>query len=377
MNYLSLFSGAGGGDLACQHLLGWRCLGYVEWDKYCQQVLKQRIVDGFLSPAPIFGDIRRFIEEGFAREYKDVVEVVTAGFPCTPFSVAGKQVGADDPRNMWPPARKVLRVVRPRFAFLENVPGLFVPERITLYRAVDEGKVYNLEEWGHLLSVHKIRIALPSYFGRILGELAEAGYDAEWTVLGADDVGAPHRRKRLWLLGYNTNSIEQSEVGKIQERPSATTRRTCEMADTKGKRVEGVRTAGVEKPAVHAGQEVPECRGERDRIRWWNIDPAELADTECFRSSSPRKIIEQAREPKAPCRKSQQNGEINGSVESRLDRVADGLASGLDFARTIGPGKVSRVATGVRDRVARLKALGNGQVPVCAAAAWHILTGGL
>lgn len=70
MNYLSLFSGACGGDLGLQHLLGWKCRGYVEHDSYCQKVIKQRIADGFLDAAPIFGDIRDFNKGGFAGSYQ-------------------------------------------------------------------------------------------------------------------------------------------------------------------------------------------------------------------------------------------------------------------------------------------------------------------
>ena len=170
MDYLSLFTGAGGGDLAMQHLLGFRCLGYVEIDHYCQEVIKQRIADGLLDPAPIFGDIRRFISDGYAASYTGLVDVVSGGFPCQPFSVAGKRAGADDPRNMWPATIGCIRIIRPRFAFLENVPGL-----------LNSG-----------------------YFGRIIGDLAEAGYDARWCVLSAADCGAIHLRARLWIVAYST-----------------------------------------------------------------------------------------------------------------------------------------------------------------------------
>jgi len=166
MRHLSLFTGAGGGDLAYQHLLGWQTVGYVEFDKYCQQVLSQRIEDGLLHKAPIFGDIDGFIESGATKKYKGYIDVLTAGFPCQPFSVAGKQAGENDPRNKWPQTIRCIRDIRPRYALLENVPGL-----------LNSG-----------------------YFPEILGSLAEAGFDARWVVLGADDVGAPHRRKRLWIL---------------------------------------------------------------------------------------------------------------------------------------------------------------------------------
>lgn len=100
MNYLSLFSGGCGGDLAMQHLLGFTCRGYVEYEPYCQKLIKQRITDGFLDAAPIFGDVRDFLADGCAEQYRGMVDLVTAGFPCQPFSLAWNNLGGDDPRNM-------------------------------------------------------------------------------------------------------------------------------------------------------------------------------------------------------------------------------------------------------------------------------------
>lgn len=187
MRYLSLFSGAGGGDLAMQHLLGFRCVGYVEYENYCQEVLKQRIADGLLDAAPIFGDIRAFNSEGYAEAYQGMVDLITGGFPCQPFSVAGKQRGHEDERNMWPATLECIRIVRPRYAFLENVPGL-------LGASGDPGE-WDMEE----APTDNIR-----YFGTILSGLSEARYDARWITLGADDVGANHRRKRVWIVAYAT-----------------------------------------------------------------------------------------------------------------------------------------------------------------------------
>ena len=165
------------------HLLGWTTIGYVEIDKYCQQVIAQRIKDEIFKEAPIFTDVREFIQSGAADEYEGVTDVVTAGFPCQPFSVAGKGKGKDDSRNLWPETVEIIRRVRPRYAFLENVPGLLT---------------------------HK-------YIGRIFGELAEAGYDARWCVLGADDVGAPHHRKRLWILAYSISEYERMQSSRQRD----------------------------------------------------------------------------------------------------------------------------------------------------------------
>jgi hypothetical protein len=85
MRELSLFTGAGGGILGT-HLLGWTPIGYVEWDDYCQRVLAARIADGLIPSAPIFGDVREFVQSGAAEQYRGFADVVSAGFPCQPFS---------------------------------------------------------------------------------------------------------------------------------------------------------------------------------------------------------------------------------------------------------------------------------------------------
>lgn len=123
MRELSLFTGAGGGLLGTQ-LLGWQHVGYVEHNDYRQRLLRQRIDDGILDTAPIFGDIQTFNREGYAASYSGMVDVITAGFPCQPFSRMGKRKSGDDHRNMWPATAECIRIIRPRFTLLENVANL-------------------------------------------------------------------------------------------------------------------------------------------------------------------------------------------------------------------------------------------------------------
>jgi DNA (cytosine-5)-methyltransferase 1 len=189
---LSLFTGAGGGLLGTHHLLGWETVGYVEIEDYCQRVIKQRIADGLLPEAPIFSDIRAFISEGYAASYTGLVDVITGGFPCQPFSVAGKQAGENDPRNLWPETMECIRIIQPRYALLENVPGLLGSPGDPGEWDLDEAPADNLR-----------------YFGTILRDLSEARYGVRYITLGADDVGAPHRRKRLWIMATDTNGAGQ------------------------------------------------------------------------------------------------------------------------------------------------------------------------
>jgi DNA (cytosine-5)-methyltransferase 1 len=169
LNELSLFSGGGGGLLASKYYLGFKTIGYVEFEDYCERVLRQRIKDGLLDHAPIFSDIRSFIDYGYAESYKNMVDVVTGGPPCQGFSVAGKQLAEKDERNMWPAMCRVIEIVEPRFVLVENVPGLISC----------------------------------GYIGNVLKDLSEIGYDAKWQTLSAKETGACHKRDRLWVLAYS------------------------------------------------------------------------------------------------------------------------------------------------------------------------------
>lgn len=183
---LSLFSGAGGGLLG-SHLLGWKVVGYVEWDDYCQRVIRQRIIDGILSNAPIYGDIRAFIDDGYAKRYRGMVDIVTAGFPCQPFAAGGKQRAGEDPRNMWPETIRAIREVRPEFVLLENTPMLLAGVK-----------------------------GNQPYIARVIEELSGLGYVGRWGVLSAASLGFYHRRDRLWVIAHSCEAgrsrILQSKI---------------------------------------------------------------------------------------------------------------------------------------------------------------------
>lgn len=149
---LALFAGAGGGILG-GHLLGWRTVCAVEWADYPRRVLLARQRDGILPRFPIWDDVQTF--DG--NPWRGRVDVVSGGFPCQDISAAGKGAGIDGARSgMWFHMARIVREVRSRFVFVENSPML-----------TSRG------------------------LGRVLGDLAAMGYDAEWGVLGADDCGAP------------------------------------------------------------------------------------------------------------------------------------------------------------------------------------------
>lgn len=284
MNELHLFAGAGGGILGGM-LLGHSCVCAVEIEPYCRKVLLQRQRDGILPKFPIWDDVRTF--DG--RPWRGKIDVVCGGFPCQDISCAGKGAGIGGARSgLWSEFARIVSEVRPRYVFVENSP---------------------------MLALRGL--------GRVLGDLSEIGYDAEWFVMGADDVGAPQIRKRMWILAHSRRGSGRGDFGResrrlrrgqaeeVGEHNSNKTVRPSAASET----LADAEVSRQQSRTLEQGQE--QSGGSR---AWWDADPADE----------------------------------DGAFESGMGRVADGVA----------------------DRVDRLKAIGNGQVPLVAATAFRILSEG-
>ena len=177
MNELALFAGAGGGILG-GHLLGWRTVCAVEWEAYPASVLCARQNDGLLPPFPIWDDVQTFDGKPWA----GIVDVVSGGFPCQDISAAGKGAGIDGERSgMWKEMARIIYEVRPKFVFVENSPML-------THRGL----------------------------GTVLGDLAKLGFNAEWGVLGASDIGAKHHRKRIWIAARQSKVFSHTNNGQLR-----------------------------------------------------------------------------------------------------------------------------------------------------------------
>lgn len=176
---LSLFSGAGGFDLGAKIAGGFRTVCYVEKDRYAQGALMSRIRDEGLDRAPIWDDVSTF--EG--REWRGSVDIISGGFPCQDLSIVGRQEGIAGSRSgLWKEYLRIIREVRPRFVFVENVAGLLMGGAI----------------------------------GVVLGDLASSGFDAEWSCFSASQVGAPHKRERVWIVAY-PNGLGRVGMGKDEK----------------------------------------------------------------------------------------------------------------------------------------------------------------
>lgn len=243
LTFGSLFSGIGGIDLGLERA-GMQCRWQSEIDPYASRVLAKHWPN-----IPNLGDIREINWRNVER-----TDVVAGGYPCQPFSYAGSRNGADDPRHLWPMFAQCLRVVRPRYALLENVAG-----------------------------------HLSLGFGQVLADLASLGYDAEWDCIPAAAVGAPHLRDRVFVIATQRNDSHansQSEPRQPQHGSAATW--PPPMGDTHGKRLEGPRTeqqtarsVGAGAPMAHTGRiatQIPPT-GRQSSIKefecacWWQTEP--------------------------------------------------------------------------------------------------------
>lgn len=252
MNHLSLFSGIGGLDLAAEWA-GFTTVAFVERDPYCQRVLAKR-----WPGVPIFSDVR---DVGYAagsrwdgasaetggdlRELAGEVRgssgggvcIVSGGFPCQPHSVAGKRQASADDRDLWPEFARVIREIRPRWVVAENVPGLLHSE---------SGR----------------------FFGQVLGDLADMGYSAGWGVWGAADVGALHRRERVFIVAYASRDVqpERQESGAERERAGAGGE-PVNVADAGRGRLRGSGGGKIQQPrraeTVCSGETVADTHGPR------------------------------------------------------------------------------------------------------------------
>jgi len=173
MKHGSLFSGIGGFDLAAEWA-GWENIFHCEWNPFGQRVLKH-----YWPNAESFTDITK---TDFTK-YANTIDILTGGFPCQPYSVAGKRKGKEDDRHLWPEMLRAIREIKPRYIVGENVSGLV---------SWDRGLV----------------------FEEVQTDLEAEGYKVQAVLLPACAVDAPHRRDRVWFVAYSASNGYDAESKK-------------------------------------------------------------------------------------------------------------------------------------------------------------------
>lgn len=300
MKALSLFSGIGGIDLAGEWA-GIKTIAFCERESFCQEVLKKHWPN-----TPVYDDVTELTKERMESDGIDTgtIGVISAGYPCQPFSHAGKRQGQEDDRHLWPEVYRLLQEIRPRWFVGENVAG-----HVTL--GLDD----------------------------VLSDLGNIGYTAQSFIIPAAAIGTPQRRDRVFVVGYAEHN---GSHGAAFRRGTDTT--SYNYAEGKSKAGESKRTS---KPRNN------ETMGNAKCIRF---------DRESRRRSEFIVKDGHIRVEKVDWG--------NGAAQSGMGGMLDGISTWLDRHRwPAAQGQEQyeweppRVATGVKNRVGRLKSLGNAVVP--------------
>ena len=337
MNMLSLFSGIGGIDLAAQWA-GMETVAFVEIDPFCRAVLKKHWPD--VAQFEDICDVTAESLSGLGR-----IDLIVGGFPCQDVSLAGARAGLDGHRStLWFEFARLIREIKPRWVLGENVPGLL---------SANSGE----------------------FMSRILRDLAVLGYDAAWGVWGAGDVGAGHKRERVFIVAHDARlgggwaRERVGAAGEVGDSPL----RGCGMRGGKGRTSSRDGSQGVA-DALHGGRrggQGVEGEGSTGRRRAGE-DCEELADAEGIGKRAGL-CTDGARGERGRRSGDEDSTGAAGQSQSRLGGAVDGLSAGLVCDRVhpavAGPGQAQypheppRIASGVKNRARQLKALGNAVDP--------------
>ena len=309
----NLFSGIGGWELAAERC-GWENMFQVEIDKFCQKVLAKN-----------FPKTKRYedIKEFDGTKYRGAVDVLSASPPCQPSSVAGKRKGKSDDRWLWQETLRICGEIKPSFIIFENPPGILTLE-----------------------------IGKP--FQEILLALESKGYSIEIFNLPAASQEAWHRRERIWILAYSgcRDTWQSSNTKKVALEQNSTENRsnkTCGSSSNGRKRIytysNSLRSYREEINTNKGG-----CESQYKSNESYKDVPG--TDNSRFQKCGKQRQLS---------KESTQNS--GWEIESCMGRMVSGLPPELDGYWDREPENVPRVATGVKDRVSRLKGLGNAVVP--------------
>ena len=290
LNVISFCSGYGGIERGL-NLTGTnhRVLAYVEIEAFAIANLANKMESGELDAAPIYTDLKTFP----AHLFRGCVDLLTGGYPCQPFSAAGRRKGKEDPRHLWPYIREHINAIEPVQCFFENVEG-------------------------------HISLGLSS----VISDLEEDGYDSTWGIFSASEVGAPHQRKRVYILANSSSTGRQQITRSAHEDESEHEGRSKVQTD------------------------ITSSHGERHRERAMANTISERLEGHSRHGedlSESRWLNQKSNRP--TCQSGVRIEEYNWLSEPNVGRVVDGCA----------------------DRVDRIRMLGNGVVPQTAAKAWRTL----
>jgi DNA (cytosine-5)-methyltransferase 1 len=332
-NVISFCTGYGGLELGIGRAgVDVRIVCNVEIEAFVQANLVAKTEEGRMADAPIWTDLKTFP----ASIFRGKVCGIIGGYPCQPFSSAGKRKGEEDPRHLWPYIRKHVRAVRPLWCFFENVQGHAT-----------------MGLW------------------RVLSDLEEEGYETTWGIFSAEEVGAPHQRKRVFILAKLPDS-RSPHGGEVQFAEGRAEENAKEQESDRNGDKRGV--GQLANPASGQPGESQARNGGQD-IRGGSEE--ELGDTARLDGKQSNGETDQVRRA---CEEDRGSSDVRGTEwparpgeeqyeweEPRVTEAQSELGGSIDAGQ--GDDGVDATA----NRVDRLRLLGNGVVPQTAELAWRTL----
>ena len=317
MNHLDLFSGIGGFSLGLERV-GFNTIAFCERDRYCQLLLQKH-----WKGVKIYDDITKL--EG--KDIKEPVDILTGGFPCQPYSVAGKQKGTRDDRYLWPEMFRVIKEVQPTFVIAENVRGLI---------NIQDGMV----------------------FETVCSNLESEGFEVQTFIIPAAGVGAPHKRERVWIVGYSEyNGSSPAKIERGHDEVNARSQKRQNQT------IESERTSRSNNNEIMENSR--RSLRQRSSIREKNADEVgeEVTNQHQRSNSSSKSNVANSESFSSYGRKFQSSKEKSGQEGST--RIETRRINSYESDRNwwfVEP-DVGRVAHGIPGRSHRLKGLGNAIVP--------------
>jgi DNA (cytosine-5)-methyltransferase 1 len=317
LKILDLFSGLGGFSLGLERTGKFKTVAFCEIDKYCTLLLQKH-----WKGVKIYEDVRKINKEQFDTDGIEYPDIITGGFPCQPFSIAGKQKGTGDDRHLWPEMFRIIKTFKSKFVIGENVKGLI---------NIQDGVV----------------------FETVCTDLESEGYEVQAFNIPAAGVGAPHRRERIWILATLGNSeLNGSSTTKIT-RSIIETSNNNKKGENATREFEGTSKSRNSQDVANSNTRFSNGTNEEifSRGQTSNTSSAGGGDKNVANSSS-----EQSH--------SNDNGQEQREISQQEQIELGGGSSGTlwpsnwEFEPNVG-----RVANGVPGRVHRLKGLGNSIVP--------------
>ena len=315
LKHLSLCTGYGGIDLGLKRALGAiESIAYVEIEAFAVANLVAKIENEFIDPAPIWTNLKTLDWSLF----RERVDILSGGFPCQPFSGAGRRKGDQDERHLFPFIKRGIEISRPSIVFLENVEGILSSKL--------SGDDWNDPE-GTPVLLHVLR------------ELERIDYTATFGIFSASEIGAPHQRKRVFILAIS-NETRRSSVESVNNLLSKNRRSRSK--------------------AIYPAY--------RKQDQYWYEPPRTISHTDSPRNDKNFKISfeeegesEAYRNSRSDCTRRE---EIHREAESAVGRNAHGNSDRLDF---------SELYQSCDNRTDELRLLGNGVVPDTAERAFRVL----